>query len=68
MYKNIYLCLLLTALVIQQGYGSKTGMQRLGEGDVIQEKPVVKKIKKKTKKNQKITMINQHHTKQNNKN
>ena len=53
MYKNIYLCLLLTALVIQQGYGSKTGMQRLGEGDVIQEKPVVKKIKKRQRKTKK---------------
>ena len=50
MYKNIYLCLLLTALVIQQGYRSKTEMQRLGEGDVIQEKPIVKKSKKDKEK------------------
>ena len=50
MYKNIYLCLLLTALVIQQGYESKTGMQRLGEGDVIQEKPIIKKSKKDKEK------------------
>lgn len=50
MSKNIYLCLLLTALVIQQGYTSKTKMQRLGEGDVTQEKPVVKKTKKDKEK------------------
>ena len=50
MYKNIYLCLLLTALVIQQGYESKTGMQRLGKGDVIQEKPIIKKSKKDKEK------------------
>ena len=69
MPRNIYLCLLLTALVIQQAYTSKTKMQRLSEGDVTQEKPVIKKKKqKKTKKNQKLIMTKQHPTKQNNKN
>ena len=53
MYKNIYLCILLTALVIQQGYESKTGMQRLGEGDVIQEKTHYQKIKKRQRKTRK---------------
>ena len=53
MYKNIYLCLLLTALVIQQDYVSKNGMQRLEECDVIQEKPVVKKSKKRQRKTRK---------------
>ena len=43
-------------------------MQRLSEGDVTQEKPVIKKKQKKTKKNQKLIMTKQHPTKQNNKN
>ena len=50
MPRNIYLCLLLTALVIQQAYTSKTKMQRLSEGDVTQEKPVIKKTKKDKEK------------------
>ena len=52
MSRNIYLCLLLTTLVIQQGYTSKTKMQRLSEGDITQEKPVIKKTKKDKEKSE----------------
>ena len=32
MRKNIYLCLLLSALVVQQGFKTKTQLQKLSEG------------------------------------
>ena len=32
MYKNIYLCLLLTAIVVQTGFKTKTQLQQLAEG------------------------------------
>ena len=49
MSRNIYLCLLLTSLVVQQGYKTKTALQRLAEGDVTQDTPVKKKSNKKKK-------------------
>ena len=53
MRKNIYLCLLLTTLVIQQGFKTKTQLQKLAEG-IIELKPTKnnndKKEKSKTKK------------------
>ena len=47
MMRNIYLCLLLTALIVQQGYKTKTRLQRLSEGDVLQNTPVKEKNKNK---------------------
>ena len=47
MSKKIYLCLLLTTLVVQQGYKTKTKLQRLAEGNVVQNTPVLKKNKKR---------------------
>jgi len=46
--KHVYLAVLLTAIVIQEGYTTKTAMQQLAEGN-IELKPV-KKIKKKITK------------------
>ena len=51
MSRNIYLCLLLTSLVVQQGYKTKTALQRLAEGDVTQDTPVKKNTNKKKKSN-----------------
>lgn len=51
MNRNIYLCILLTTLVVQQGYKTKTSLQRLSEGDVVQKTPVAKKKKNKKDKN-----------------
>ena len=34
MRKNIYLCLLLSALVVQQGFKTKTQLQKLSEGTI----------------------------------
>ena len=45
MSKNIYLCLLLTALVVQQGYKTKTHLQQLAEGNISLK--ITKKSKKK---------------------
>ena len=56
MYKNIYLCLLLTTIVVQTGFKTKTQLQRLAEGNVVQDTPVSKKTNKKknnTKKDKK---------------
>ena len=39
MRKNIYLCILLTAIVVQQGFNTKTKLQQLAEGR-IDKKPV----------------------------
>ena len=47
MMRNIYLCLLLTALIVQQRYKTKTRLQRLSEGDVLQNTPVKEKNKNK---------------------
>ena len=56
MSRKIYLCLLLTTLIVQQGYKTKTQLQRLAEGNVVQNTPVSKKsnkIKNKNKNNKK---------------
>ena len=45
--------LLLTALIIQQGYKTKTQMQQLSEGNVIQKTGISKKTNKKNNKNKK---------------
>ena len=50
MHKNIYLCLLLTALIVQQGYKTKTHLQQLAEGNVSLEINKKAKKKKQTKK------------------
>ena len=47
MRRKIYLCLLLTALILQQGYKTKTQLQRLAEGTVVQDTRVSKKSNKK---------------------
>ena len=46
MSRKIYLCLLLTTLIVQQGYKTKTELQRLAEGNVVQNTPVSKKTNK----------------------
>ena len=51
MSRKIYLCLLLTTLIVQQGYKTKTQLQRLAEGNVVQNTPVSKKCNKKKNKN-----------------
>ena len=48
MHKNINLCILLTSLVVQQGYKTKTLLQQLAEGNVS-----LKENKKTKKKNSK---------------
>ena len=50
MHRKIYLCILLVVLVTQEGYTTKTKMQRLSEGDVVQDTPINKKSKKKKNK------------------
>ena len=49
MYKNIYLCLLLTALVVQCGFKTKTQLQQLAEGKIELKPPINKKTKKDKK-------------------
>jgi hypothetical protein len=51
--KHIYLAILLTTIVIQEGYTTKTAMQQLAEGN-IELKPVKKRKKKKEKIKTKI--------------
>ena len=46
MYKNIYLCLLLTTIVVQTGFKTKTQLQQLAEGK-IEFQPLKKKNTKK---------------------
>ena len=48
--KSIYLCILLTAICVQQGYDTKTKMQQLAEGNVELRPPKKHRNKKKTKK------------------
>ena len=51
--KNIYICLLLTTICIQQGYNTKTKMQQLAEVNIELRPPIQhrrKKIQTKTKK------------------
>ena len=45
MYKNIYLCLLLTAIVVQCGFKTKTQLQQLAEGKIDFTLPKNKKSK-----------------------
>ena len=52
MSRKIYLSLLLTALIVQQGYKTKTQLQRLAEGNIVQNTPISKKSNK-TKSNNK---------------
>lgn len=49
MRKNIYLCILLTAIVVQQGFNTKTKLQQLAEGR-IDKKPIKSRKAKKSKK------------------
>ena len=51
MYKNIYLCLLLTAIVVQTGFKTKTQLQQLAEGK-IEFQPSKKEKHKKQEKPQ----------------
>ena len=57
MYKNIYLCLLLTVLVVQCGFKTKTQLQQLAEGKIEFKPPKIKKQKKT--KNKKKTIKKQ---------
>lgn len=50
MHRKIYLCFLLIVLVTQEGYKTKTQLQRLLEGDVVQNTPITKKSKKNKNK------------------
>ena len=49
MYKNIYLCLLLTAIVVQCGFKTKTQLQQLAEGKMDFRPPKNKKSKSNKK-------------------
>ena len=49
MYKNIYLCLLLTAIVVQCGFKTKTQLQQLAEGKIDFTPPKNKKTKSNKK-------------------
>ena len=53
MRKNMYLCILLTALVIQQGFKTKTQLQMLAEGRIEYDPVKAKKIKKSEHKKEK---------------
>ena len=62
MVKNILLTLLLTAIVVQCGFKTKTRLQRLSEGYVDFEEPKTNKKKKKNqqkKTNEKIKVKKQ---------
>ena len=50
MRRNIYLCILLSTLVIQQGFNTKTKLQQLAEGRIDLE-PIKSRKSKKSKKN-----------------
>ena len=49
MRRNIYLCILLSTLVIQQGFDTKTKLQQLAEGRIYLEPIKQRKSKKSTK-------------------
>ena len=49
--RNIYLCILLSTLVIQQGFGTKTKLQQLAEGR-IDLKPINQRKSKKIRTNE----------------
>lgn len=52
-YKNIYLCLLLTAIVVQTGFKTKTQLQQLAEGKIEFKQLKNKNSKKQTKNRRK---------------
>ena len=59
MRRNIYLCILLSTLVIQQGFDTKTKLQQLAEGRIDLEPIKQRKSKKsraqdKTNENQEV--------------
>ena len=60
MSRKIYLCLLLTTLIVQQGYKTKTQLQRLAECNVVQDSPYLKKLTKR-KTNLKKIKNQKHH-------
>ena len=47
MYKNIYLCLLLTTIVVQTWFKTKTQLQQLAEGKIEFQLPKKKNTKNK---------------------
>ena len=53
MRKNIYLCLLLSALVVEQGFKTKTQLQKLSEGIIDYDTTEPKKNKKSKKSKEK---------------
>lgn len=57
MHKNIYICLLLTALVVQQGYKTKTHLQQLAEGNISLEITKKRKNKKTEEKEEKLPTL-----------
>ena len=59
MVKNIILGLLLTTIVIQQGFKTKTQLQRLSEGYVDFEKPKTTKKSKKSDDKEKTEKTNE---------
>ena len=54
MRRNIYLCILLSTLVIQQGFDTKTKLQQLAEGRIDLE-PIKSRKSKKSKENNETT-------------
>ena len=44
--------LIINTLIVQQGYKTKTQLQRLAEGNVVQDTPLSKKSNKKKGKNE----------------
>ena len=56
--KHTYLCLLLTALAIKQGYNTKTKLQQLAEGNVELREPIEHRKKNKKAKKEKTTKEN----------
>ena len=55
MRRNIYLCILLSTQVIQQGFDTKTKLQQLAEGRIDHEPIKSRKSKKKTKEKEEKT-------------
>ena len=53
MRRNIYLCILLSTLVIQQGFDTKTKLQQLAEGRIDLE-PIKQRKSKKSSKSEEI--------------
>ena len=58
MTKTIYLCLMLTAICVQQGYMSKTKMQQLSEGNIELRPPIQHRKKKKSETDEKQEVEN----------